>query len=240
MPRELSRAERARFSNAGRRFRCLASCVGEPQGHRPGTARRSTAARTWSRAPAQRSAGSRPCRSGRARRSAAYAIGSLLMKGRLSHFLPAATMQLMPFGVVLTTVQVSFCVGGVDLEEIAVRLQPEGDRRLLVLAAQLLGDLGGVVAGHADAALVRLRRERGRERAAGNHQAGREKGHTTHRTISIGVGSPPATAMPFGHAVVTITLTSVSLIEPKVYNRPAPSARGSRRAGQTRAAQAAI
>ena len=40
----------------------------------------------------------------------AYAIGSVLMKGRLSHFLPAATMQLMPFGVVLTTVQVSFCV----------------------------------------------------------------------------------------------------------------------------------
>jgi hypothetical protein len=42
--------------------------------------------------------------------AAAYAIGSLLMKGRLSHFLPAATMQLIPFGVVLTTVQVSFCV----------------------------------------------------------------------------------------------------------------------------------
>ena len=35
-----------------------------------------------------------------------YAIGSFLRKGRLSQLLPAATMQLRPAGVVLTTVQV--------------------------------------------------------------------------------------------------------------------------------------
>ena len=34
------------------------------------------------------------------------AIGSVFRKGRLSQLLPAATMQLRPFGVVLTTVQV--------------------------------------------------------------------------------------------------------------------------------------
>ena len=37
---------------------------------------------------------------------AGYAIGSLLRNGRLSQLLPAATMQLRPAGVVLTTVQV--------------------------------------------------------------------------------------------------------------------------------------
>ena len=36
----------------------------------------------------------------------AQAIGSVLMNGRLSQLLPAATMQLRPLGVVLTTVQV--------------------------------------------------------------------------------------------------------------------------------------
>ena len=35
-----------------------------------------------------------------------YAIGSFLNKGRLSQLLPAATMQLRPAGVVLTTVHV--------------------------------------------------------------------------------------------------------------------------------------
>ena len=39
--------------------------------------------------------------------TACYAIGSSLRKGRLSQLLPAATMQLRPAGVVLTTVQVS-------------------------------------------------------------------------------------------------------------------------------------
>jgi hypothetical protein len=38
--------------------------------------------------------------------AAGYAIGSLLRNGRLSQLLPAATMQLRPAGVVLTTVQV--------------------------------------------------------------------------------------------------------------------------------------
>ena len=37
------------------------------------------------------------------------AIGSFFTAGRLSQRFPAATMQLMPVGVVLTTVQVPFC-----------------------------------------------------------------------------------------------------------------------------------
>ena len=40
---------------------------------------------------------------------APQAMGSVLIAGRFSQRLPAARMQLMPFGVVLTTVQVSFC-----------------------------------------------------------------------------------------------------------------------------------
>ena len=39
---------------------------------------------------------------------AAQAIGSFFTAGRLSQRLPAATMQLTPVGVVLTTVQVPF------------------------------------------------------------------------------------------------------------------------------------
>jgi hypothetical protein len=38
----------------------------------------------------------------------AQAIGSDLISGRVSHVFPAATMQLRPAGVVLTTVQVPF------------------------------------------------------------------------------------------------------------------------------------
>jgi hypothetical protein len=38
----------------------------------------------------------------------AQAMGSFFTAGRLSQRLPAATMQLIPLGVVLTTVQVSF------------------------------------------------------------------------------------------------------------------------------------
>jgi hypothetical protein len=38
----------------------------------------------------------------------AQATGSFFTAGRLSQRLPAATMQLIPLGVVLTTVQVSF------------------------------------------------------------------------------------------------------------------------------------
>lgn len=66
------------------------------------------AAAAGSLRPARGVAPRRPCRASGAAR--AYAIGSVLMKGRFSHRLPAATMQLMPFGVVLTTVQVSFSV----------------------------------------------------------------------------------------------------------------------------------
>ena len=40
--------------------------------------------------------------------SRSQAVGSALIAGRLSQVLPAATMQLRPLGVVLTTVQVFF------------------------------------------------------------------------------------------------------------------------------------
>jgi len=56
------------------------------------------------------SGAARRTRPARPRRRAAggQAIGSFLRSGRLSQLLPAATMQLRPLGVVLTTVQVFF------------------------------------------------------------------------------------------------------------------------------------
>ena len=68
-------------------------------------------AAAWRRVPggagSRRTPARRVCELGpTGRGGSAQAIGSVLMNGRLSQLLPAATMQLRPLGVVLTTVQV--------------------------------------------------------------------------------------------------------------------------------------
>jgi hypothetical protein len=61
------------------------------------------------------------------------------------------------------------------------------------LAAQLLGDLAGVVAGHPHARLRSLLGGGGAgEGAAGEHHAGQNKAQSTHRDLLVGRRGPLA------------------------------------------------
>jgi hypothetical protein len=90
-------------------------------------------------------------------------------------------------------------VRGVDLEQIAVGLQSEGDRRLAVLGAELLGDLGGVVTGHSLPPRRLLLSERGdaRECDGTESESGESRAECAgHDDLLSALGSPLLTVLP--------------------------------------------